>query len=121
MDQFNKPALLEHLRLLATVDGTAAAPPEQAHIEAAVQALPNGEYAVYDPELAWPPSWLNSLPAIELTSWAGTEPGSWGYGDVQQLQTPQGPGLSISLGGGIQSAATLFIVPLAAARAAEQG
>jgi hypothetical protein len=98
-------------------------PPEWQQIKAAIDSLPrHGAFVVYDPELeegrevdgriGGCPDFVNVLPSSEVSSWDGSEEGSWGYGDVTRVDTAAGPGLVISVSGSpMASAYSFFILP----------
>lgn len=110
----NKAALLAHSTALASPTPADVAPPEQAIIESALAALPEGPYGVIDTEVHSIPDWLAMLPTTKVGEWAGTAEGSWGYGGIELLATRYGPGLNIWLGGSsLQSAGGYYVLPLA--------
>lgn len=87
-------------------------PPEVQIIAAAISALPDSDYLLYDLEVVEAPAGLLALPCTPIAKWDGTQESSYGYGCVELVTTRVGNGLSIAFGGSQgQSASVLYVVP----------
>lgn len=90
--------------------------PEIHVINAAIAALPDDHYQIYDDESddsPSPPDALYGLPRRAAANWDGTAEGSWGYGSVELVSSHVGPGLLISVAGSpAQSASSFWIMPV---------
>jgi len=102
--------MLQHL--VAVLQPDMERTPELPVVQAALAALPDVEYVMYDPEAGdLIPAPLYALGGTVTAQFAPLE-GSMGYGEVTVLATVQGPALSVSLGGSSgQSASVLWVVP----------
>lgn len=115
----NNSQVTTHVALLIQPTPQDLCPPEKSVILAAVAALPEGEYCIFDEQEDSVPQWLHCIPEVQAAAWGGGEQGSFGYGGTSVAATSYGPVLRVWLGGSTaQSATGFWIVPAKAAEVA---
>lgn len=109
-----KSELAKHFTLLLRPEEEIPLMPELALVLAAVSALPDGSYCVYDDQADGMaiPQWLFVLQEVQCAAWSGEEENSMGYGGISVSSTKHGPILNVWLAGSsLQSASSIYVVP----------